>query len=616
MSKQLIFDPLEEYRDRFKGLHNENVNKFFDELLKKSAINVEENDFTVKEINTLNGKIANEEKALGKARALQAFLLFLTIVGFIIFIAFLVLSTPNNEDLLKMPTFARVIIAVLGLALAITTIVVVRKKIKPRIRDSQTRLSALIEQREAKVSLAWSQVNPLNALFDANMTPMLVEKTIPILTMDPYFDARRLDYLVRKYGLGDFTPDNESALFVQSGEIQGNPFLLARVLNMTMGTKTYRGSLVVTYTVTVYVDGKARRETRSETLVATVNKPCPYYDNDTYIIYGNEAAPNLVFTRYPQLPLDWTEKSLRRFVEKEKREMEKISAKALKQGRQFTPIGNTEFEALFNAYDRNHELEYRLLFTALGQSEILDLIKDKTVGFGDNFQFFKNKNLNMIRSHHSQVFDYSGDPQNYYHYDNQEIRRRFVNYNNDYLHRFYFNIAPVLAIPLYQQHKPHEFIYEKEYQSHLSFYEHESTVNQFPSSAFSHPDSHTQNILKTKIVQKGKDFDTVSVTSHGFTTVERVDYVAKTAGNGSVHMVPVPWTEYIPVERESHATIKVLDQENVKKAKDQSFFDKIGEYLSKYTPDHKPVTGRHVMAFIVGAKFIEQDNEELDKLFK
>jgi hypothetical protein len=81
-------------------------------------------------------------------------------------------------------------------------------------------------------------------------------------------------------------------------------------------------------------------------------------------------------------------------------------------------------------------------------------------------------------------------------------------------------------------------------------------------------------------------------------------------------MVPVPWTEYIPVERESHATIKVLDQENVKKAKDQSFFDKIGEYLSKYTPDHKPVTGRHVMAFIVGAKFIEQDNEELDKLFK
>jgi len=37
MSK-LIFDPLEEYRDKFKGLHDQNVNRFFDELVQKAAL--------------------------------------------------------------------------------------------------------------------------------------------------------------------------------------------------------------------------------------------------------------------------------------------------------------------------------------------------------------------------------------------------------------------------------------------------------------------------------------------------------------------------------------------------------------------------------------------------
>lgn len=615
MSK-LIFDPLEEYRDKFKGLHDQNVNRFFDELVQKSGINIPENDLTVKEIDNLNIKIDNEEKVLRRARRIRGFLLFLFIAALIVFILFIVAAVQGEESSLTMSVGARVGIAIGVIVFGIAMLIIVIKVLRPRIKDSQARLSDLISKRDEKIRLAWAQVNPLNELFDANMTPMLVEKTIPLLTMDPFFDSKRLDYLVRKYELSDFTPDNESAEFVQSGEIQGNPFILARTLVMNMGTKTYTGTLTVSYTVTVYVNGKAQRQTRTETLRASVNKPCPYYNNDTYIIYGNEAAPNLIFSRYPQLPLDWTEKSLRRFVEKEEKKMKKLSEKALKQGKQFTPLGNTEFEALFNAYDRNNELEYRLLFTALGQSEILDLIKDKKVGFGDNFQFFKNKNLNLVRSKHSQAFDYSGNPRNYYHYDNKEIRKRFVDYNNNYLHRFYFNIAPVLAIPLYQQHKPHEFIYQTEYKSHLSFYEHESTVNQFPSSAFAHPDSHTQNILKTKVVQKGKDFDTVSVTSYGFTTVERVDYVPKMAGNGTIHNVPVHWTEYIPVEKESHATIKVLDEESVKKTQNESFFDKIGEYLSKYTPDQKPVTGRHVMAFLVASKFADDDNEGLDKLFK
>lgn len=593
---KLILDPLEEYRDHFKPKHDDNVNKFFDDLVKESGVNLGENDLTVKEVKTLETRIKNEDKILAKARSLRTFLIILTIVAFITAFIFIFLTATYDaaESAISLPVL--ITVDVLSILLIVVFILINRKVIRPKIKDGEGRLRELKEKHEAKLNEAWNQMSPLNSLFDPTMTPALVEKTIPLLNMDPLFDSKRFDYLNRKYGLSAATGANESALFVQSGEIQGNPFLLSKSLHMDMGTKTYTGSLVVTYTVTVYVNNKPQRQTRTQTLTASVERPFPYFTNDTVIIYGNEAAPNLSFNRYPQLDLKWNQKSLDAFVRKEEKEMERISNKGLKKGQHFQPLGNKEFEALFNAYNRDHELEYRLLFTALGQSEIMDLIKDKTVGFGDNFEFHKTKNLNVVRSRHSQNFDYSANPRNYIHYDNKKVREAFVTYNNNYLRYFYFNIAPVLAIPLYQQHKPQEFIYNTDYKSHLSFYEHEATVNAFPASYLAHPESTTQNILKTKLIAKGVDYDSVEITSHGFKTINRTTYVARTAGNGSIHQVPVHWVEYIPVSQTNNANVKVLNKDNRDKVRDDSFLGKMGEYLSKYTNEKTPVTGRHVMS--------------------
>lgn len=539
-------------------------------------------------------------------------LVFLTVALLLSGIFFIVVWIQNIDLLTKAGVISLSIVLPL---LAVGLIVLIVKAINPKIKDAQARLKTLIEKRAIKEAEAWNQVNPLNALFEAEMSPKLVEKTIPLLTMDPLFDSKRFDYLSRKYGLSEYTAENESAEFVQSGVIQGNPFLLARSLYMDMGNRTYSGSITVSYSVTVYVNNRAQRQTRHETLTASVTKPCPYYSNDTIIIYGNEAAGELSFNRYPQLPLDWTAKSLASFVKSEEAEMRKLADNAIKKGKSFTPLGNSEFEALFNAYNRDNEVQYRLLFTALGQSEIVDLIKDKTVGFGDNFEFHKRKNINVVRSRHSQGFDYSADPKRYYHFDNKVIRERFVSYNNSYLRYFYFNIAPVLAIPLYQQHKPQEFIYQTDYRSHLSFYEHEATAHYFPASSLAHPESTTQNILKTKVIAKGVDFDNVTITSHGFKTVDRVDYIPRTAGNGSIHQVPVRWVEYIPVSKDTNATIKVLDKAEEAKVKDPTLFDKIGGYLSKYTNKNTPVTGRHVLAFLAAKSFSDNDSAELNKLF-
>ncbi len=608
---KLIFDPLEEYRDHFKQKHHDNVTSFFDDLVTQSGVSLETNDLTVKELKTLETRHKNETKALNKVQTTRTLLIILAVLLAITTIVFIYFAVQGSAA--PVPFGVSIAIAIVAPLLMIAVLFYNIRVIRPRIKDASKRIRELLEKIEVKRTEAWAQMHALNALFDATMTPALVEKTIPLLAMDPLFDSRRFDYLHRKYGLAAFTGENESAEFVQSGQIQGNPFLLARSLYMDMGTKTYSGSLVVTYTVTVYVNNKPQTQTRTQTLTATLTKPCPYYSNDTIIIYGNEAAPNLSFNRYPQLPINWTKKSLDQFVAKEKREMEKLADKSLKKGKHFTPLGNLEFEALFNAYNRDHELEYRLLFTALGQSEISDLIKDKTVGFGDNFEFHKTKELNVIRSRHSQKFDYSGDPRMYQHYDNKVIRERFINYNNDYLRYFYFNIAPVLAVPLYQQHKPQEFIYGTDFKSHLSFYEHEATVNHFPQELLAHPESKTQNILKTKVIAKGVDYDTVSITSHGFKTIDRVDYVTKMAGNGSAHRVPVHWVEYIPVEKETNANIKVLDEKVREKVMHGGIFSKMGEYLSKYTNKNTPVTGRHVMAFLLAKNFTSKDNDDLNK---
>lgn len=609
---KLIFDPLEEFRDKFKGRHHENVVNFFNGLVKKSGVDLALNDLTIKEINTLNNKIATEGKRLKKARGLRSFFIFIILIAFIFTGVFIYQATLNGPTLT--PPLA-ITLAVLMLILAIGLIVLNIKVYKPRIKNAEAELKKLTTKRDAKIDEAWAQMHPLNALFDSSMTPTLVEKTIPLLTMDPVFDSRRFDYLNRKYGLSDELDVDTSALFVQSGEIQGNPFLLSKALNTYMGTKTYTGSITVSYTVTVYVNNKPQTQVRTETLTATVTEPCPYYYNDTVIIYGNEAAPNLTFSRMPQLPLDWTPKSLNAFVKKEEKKMKKYSDQAIKKGLQFTPMGNSEFEALFNAYNRTNELEYRLLFTALGQSEIIDLIKDKKVGFGDDFEFYKDKQLNLIRSRHSQNFDYSANPNNYYHYDNKEIAKRFITYNNNFLRYFYFNLAPILAVPLYQQHKPQEFIYNQQYKSHLSFYEHEATANQFPSDALSHPESNTQNILKTKILNKGKDFDVVGVTSYGYKTIDRTTFVPRRAGNGSLHNVPVHWVEYIPVEHESVINVKVLNEEAENKVTHGGIFKELDEYLKKYS-EQSPVTSRRVLAFIMHETFKADDNDYLDKIIK
>ena len=74
--------------------------------------------------------------------------------------------------------------------------------------------------------------------------------------------------------------------------------------------------------------------------------------------------------------------------------------KAIKKSKSFNPLGNIEFEALWNALDRDNETQYRLLFTPLAQTQLKDVLLDNKVGFGDDFYMVKDGMLNKVEPNH------------------------------------------------------------------------------------------------------------------------------------------------------------------------------------------------------------------------
>ena len=99
----------------------------------------------------------------------------------------------------------------------------------------------------------------------------------------------------------------------------------------------------------------------------------------------------------------------------------------------------------------------------------------------------------------------------------------------------------------------------EDYPTNFTYYEHEVMANAIGYDRFVHEDSRTEAILKTNLSYKNDNCDIVSVTAYSYTTVPRIDYIPVRGGDGRYHPVPVPWVEYIPVEKTSSIEVKNLD---------------------------------------------------------
>ncbi|MBR6682180.1 MAG: hypothetical protein IKL40_04255, partial [Clostridia bacterium] len=409
-----IYNPLEEYEGRFKELHLNNVTTFFEELVSKSGVDIDKNRDTVKKYNELNESL----KKLRKKRNLLRFFRVLMIIS-IILIPF------------------------------------VFWKMTPKIRALKAEIDSGDQKAKELYDEAMCQMAPLNTLFTDKDALRIIEKTLPLISFDNCFSIDQENDMKTNYDFCDFNDEEQSTVDVLAGKYNENPFLFENKTIHTMGTATYDGYKTIYWTETYRdSDGKWRTRTRSQTLHATVTKPKPYYNTQVTLTYCTQGGPDLSFSRDATHLEQKSERELERYVKKGEKKLKKMTDKAIKNNEDFMSMSNSDFEVLFDALDRTNEVQFRTLFTPLAQTNMVDLITSKT-GYGDDFNFYKQKRTNKIITHHSQGRDIIVYPSRYISHSFDIIKESFIAQNTDFFKAIYFDFAPLWAIPMYQERPVH-----------------------------------------------------------------------------------------------------------------------------------------------------------------
>ena len=569
-----VYEPLARYRDEFRRKFAELARRKFEELTRESGVDVRANRALVGEIKVLQGK-ADSASAKKTCYGWLMALAFIGAAGAAVWAFMMDGPDPVVHD--------RCIAgAVAGACLGIAMI--------PLYRAAARLLAELQSQIAERKAVAWEQMEPLNRLYTWDTTVKLIEATVPRLEFDPYFAADRLAALRAQYGWDDSFNDGKSVMFAQSGVINGNPFVFGHYLDMEWGEKTYEGTLDISWTEWEEdEEGRERAVTMHETLHAYVTKPIPVYDEQKFLVYGNDAAPNLTFSREPS-GLTGKDGELFGKIRKNWRLSRlKAYSRNLDDESNFTLMGNEEFETWFHAKDRDNEVEFRLLFTPVAQTQMLGLMKDTKVGYGDDFTFIKQRKVNVLFSKHLNEGTIDTDPAKFRSWDYDAAAAFFVSFNERYFKDAYFALAPLLSIPLYQQTRTHEDIWKDALKRPApSFWEQEAVANYHGEDKFRHPSCITRSILKTKVVRQEEGESTVAVTAYGYRGEERVDYEEVYGGDGKWHDVPVPWTEYLPVQRTSNICLSERGTPSE-------------EFRRRATASKESAYRRSILSFLAGA---------------
>lgn len=568
-----IYDPLKEYVNVYRDKFKEVAEKTFAELAAEAQVDVGKNRETCRRIYSEENSLSKVMTSIRWQKVWRVLLWLCVAVGFIV--GFTMYDVLDYIDLLIVGI---VIFGALGLLFT---------DINPKIKEMKSERDKLTAKVDKLKKEAWQQMAPLNNLYDWDVLTRMMTKTVPRLELDPYFTTQRLADLKATYGWSDSFNAGRSVVYSHSGLINGNPFVICRTRKMEMGTKTYYGEKTIHWTTEeTDSDGKTRTVHHSETLVASVTAPYPEYFEKTRLIYGNTAAPDLIFYR-KQSGLADSEGSLKF---KMKRHSLRKKSRDLSNA-DFAMMTNEEFEVAFDTSNRNNNQQYALLFTPLAQESMMNLLKDDKVGFGDDFDFGKQRMINVIFSNHMQSLNLDMNPQQYKGFDYDKAEADFYAINSRYFRAIYFCFAPLLCVPMYQQIRPQEDIYGRNMQQHSSFWEHEALANFWGQGRFKHPSCVTNCILKTEQLQTIGDNSTIKVNAYGYRTEQHLEYVSKWGGDGNLHHVPVYWDEYLPV---TGSGMIYLKEDNNFKDDSVTQRQRLGHIHSVLTENNLNIYRRHI----------------------
>jgi len=77
----MIYNPLEEFDNKFKNLHLDNTKKLFEELVQKSGVNIEENRKTVKKHDELKENLSKIRRKYNLWRFLRVLMIIIMVMG-------------------------------------------------------------------------------------------------------------------------------------------------------------------------------------------------------------------------------------------------------------------------------------------------------------------------------------------------------------------------------------------------------------------------------------------------------------------------------------------------------------------------------------------------------
>lgn len=575
-----IYEPLDRFANEFKETFSRLTSETFERLKKQSGVDEDANVVLCRKIKKLQEKKkeSNSRKSLFTTLIVLVCILCVFLIGFCF-------AAGADQTASPAKTGYKVIGAMLGFGVLLVYLFSYLIPEVRRIGRLVAKLTEIISENEAE---AWAQMQPLNRLFDWRVMTGLIESTVPGIRFDPFFPEERLKDFHRSFGWDDSLNVDKSVLHALSGTLFGYPFILGELKKMEWGKETYSGELTIHWTESER-DSKGDYHTvsHSQTLRAYVTEPIPVYSTEKLLIYGNDAAEKLLFSRVPSKHSGLGE-GLNTFGEKRELKQLRKYEQILTDESQYTMVGNHEFEVLFHAVDRNDETLFRFLFTSLAQQQMVKILNDRTIGYGDDFSFRKNEKLLFLKADHLEKTSLDTSPQQFSKYDLLEMKNNFQKRCEDFFRSLYFALAPILAIPQYQEKRPiqTERSSGEKRKNRASFWEWESLANYYGEDRFKHESCITQCILKAQVLERTEEGHAiVGVRADGYMGAERVTCVSMRGGDGYRHDVPVHWVEYLPVSRNS--TFEAVEMEESVQAEpaEPSRAEAIREFFRVHSKD-------------------------------
>lgn len=545
-----ILNPVR-YRTDFLKEHAESTDSYLKELLDKTDTSLSENQADCREINAL-------DKVLKKTK--RRFTLFKLAFGLLLALLSVVLLVSiasayyvfTETDLALSPAarysvFASCIVAgVLFIALIVLTSIFLsrkNKKFRAEILNFQEKIDGKIHETFAKLQNFYRS-------FDYNFIYTQMQRQIPEIEFLKSADTNFVKYIETNFDQAYAPSSSAMPVSYKAGYFYKNPFIVAMYKQMEMVPHTYTGSLSISY----YTGYGQNRRLVSEVLHATLVKPKPEYKYFALNSLFSKAVPELDFFK---TTLDgYNPAKHDKFIS----QAEKTLAKLEKTNPDFTPMANSEFEALFPVSNRSSEQKYRAFFGQVAQQTLVNFAKELTTG--RDYSYSKEHTTNEIHTP-DLTANFAVSPFDFVDYNLTKFLTEFTAYSKALSRALYDSFIPYLANPVLFEGNISK---QPAYEGKASIFEHLALLDKLPNAYLLPNDAGIDDY----IIEPLSEYEQVCRV-HSFKTVPRLDYVVVMGGDGP-HQVPVHWTEYIPVFRELTYSVEKVDSES--NYFENSYFDK------------------------------------------